>query len=475
MQPGLFRPGRRSAGPVGRNGYGCRVVPELSEHAPFAGVELRAIAGWLRDGSTDPVELTERALAAIAVAQPELNAFVTVDFDGARHAAATARDELARGADRGPLHGIPVAVKDNVDTAGLVTTMGSRHFAGHVPDRDAEVVVRLRAAGAVIVGKTTLHEFAYGPTGDRSANGPGVNPHDHTRMAGGSSAGSAAAVAAGLVPLAVGTDTGGSVRIPAALCGVVGIRPSFDRVPTDGVFPLSWSLDSVGPLAGTVDGTAIGWHVLAGVAPRPINPTALRIGLPVAPFFGRVDRTVHSGVSRLVERLAADGAEVSPVPVPDADELSYLYRTVQQVEAVSVHRGRMAGAPELYDQEVLARLRVAAEVTAWDYAEAVRRLHQVRAAAAERFAGIDLLLLATVPVLAPPLGAREANVGGGWTSVRDALLAFTAGWGVLGLPAISVPVPGAADLPVGVQLVGRPGGDEQLLAMARVVERTARA
>src|SRR5215467_5507328 len=206
---------------------------------PFTSTTLAEVAGRFRDGTLDPVALTETVLAAIEESQPTLNAFVTVAADAARRDAALARDELASGEDRGPLHGVPVAVKDIVDTAGLLTTMGSRHFAGHIPERDAEVVTRLRAAGAVIVGKTTTHEFAYGPTGDRSANGPGANPRDPSRMAGGSSAGSAAAVAAGLVPLAVGTDTGGSVRIPAALCGVAGIRPTYGRIPTDGVFPLS--------------------------------------------------------------------------------------------------------------------------------------------------------------------------------------------------------------------------------------------
>src|SRR5215831_15553011 len=219
---------------------------------PFTSTSLTAMAARLRDGTLDPVALTDTVLAAIEESQPTLNAFVTVAADAARRDAATARDELARGEDRRPLHGIPVAVKDIVDTAGLLTTMGSRHFADHVPARDAEVVRRLRAAGAVVVGKTTTHEFAYGPTGDVAANGACTNPHDPARMAGGSSAGSAAAVGAGLVPLAIGTDTGGSVRIPAALCGVTGIRPSYARIPTEGVFPLSWSLDTVGVLATDV-------------------------------------------------------------------------------------------------------------------------------------------------------------------------------------------------------------------------------
>jgi aspartyl-tRNA(Asn)/glutamyl-tRNA(Gln) amidotransferase subunit A len=438
---------------------------------------LTVLAARLRDGSTDPVTLTEAALAAIDASQPVLNAFVTVDHDGARAAARTARDEQARGIDRGPLHGIPVAVKDIVDVAGVRATMGSRHFADHVPSHDATVVTRLRHAGAVITGKTTTHEFAFGPTGDRTANGPATNPHDPTRMAGGSSAGSAAAVAAGLVALAVGTDTGGSVRIPAALCGTVGIRPSLGRIPDDGVFPLSWTLDSVGVLAGDVAATALGWHVLAGLPrpdPAPLPPLAgLRIGLPADAWFDRLDGTVEAAFEALVARLRSAGAQFSSVPVPDAAQLSQLYRTAQLVEALSIHQQRLADAPELFDPEVRQRLELAVAVSAPEYAVVLREISDARAGAAARLSDVDILLLPTVPILAPPVGVRDTDLGGGWTSPRDALLSHTALWGVLGLPALSVPVAADAPLPVGAQLVGGPGGDERLLDLARAVETLA--
>src|SRR5256886_8268184 len=214
---------------------------------PFIGVSLAELGRRLRAGETDPVELLDRALAAIEAAQPVLNAFVTVDAQRARAAAVERRDELAREVDRGPLHGIPVAVKDIIDTAGLVTTMGSRHFAGHVPRSDAGVVARLRAAGAVIVGKTTTHEFAYGPTGDVAANGPAANPRDPRRMAGGSSARPAAAVAARLGPRGLRTGTRGAGRIPAALCGVVGVPPAFRSGGTARGVPPSSLPGTVGP------------------------------------------------------------------------------------------------------------------------------------------------------------------------------------------------------------------------------------
>jgi aspartyl-tRNA(Asn)/glutamyl-tRNA(Gln) amidotransferase subunit A len=431
---------------------------------PFTGRTIAEVAAALRSGADDPVALLGRALAATDASQPVLNAFVTVDASGARAAAAQARDELAAGVDRGPLHGVPVAVKDIVDTAGLVTTMGSAHFAGNLPARDAEVVTRLRAAGAVIVGKTTTHEFAYGPTGDVAANGPCANPHDPARMAGGSSAGSAAAVAAGLVPLAVGTDTGGSVRIPAALCGVAGLRPSPEGVPVTGVFPLSWSLDTVGPIAANLADVVIGWRVLGGqpvAAPTPAR--APRIGVPAGPWFDKVDGAVGTVVGAWLSRL--DGA-VRTVPVPDAEELFEIYRVVQSAEAMAVHADRMARAPDRYQPETLARLRAAEQVPAWAYATALRRLRELRAQAVHRLAGVDVLVLPTVPVPAPPLGTREADVGGGWTHARDALLAFTVPWSVLGLPALSLPAGAAGGLPVGVQLVGLPGADDELLALA---------
>lgn len=437
---------------------------------PFSHLTLADTVERLRSGATDPVDLVEEALDAIAAAQPVLNAFVTVDADGARERARALRDETPDG----PLHGVPVAVKDIVDTAGLVTTMGSRHFAGHVPDRDATVVTRLRRAGAIVVGKTTTHEFAYGPTGDRAANGPCGNPHDPARMAGGSSAGSAAAVAAGLVPLAVGTDTGGSVRIPAALCGVTGIRPGTGRVPTDGVFPLSWTLDTVGVLAADVAGTALGWRVLAEGGGAFAEPAVrdLRIGLPTGDWFDRLDGTVRDRFEAFVDTLARQGAHMRPVPVPDAAELHEVYVTVQSAEAVAVHHERLAQDAHLFGDEVRVRLNAAARVPSYLYVRALRRLTAERATAARRLAGLDALLLPTAPVPAPPLNARDTDVGGGWTSPRDALLAHNSPWSVLGLPALSLPVPGPG-LPVGAQLVGPPGGDSDLLAIAAAVEKAA--
>jgi aspartyl-tRNA(Asn)/glutamyl-tRNA(Gln) amidotransferase subunit A len=409
----------------------------------------------------------EAALDAAEASQPTLNAFTALDRDGALAAAARAGRQLAEGDAGGPLLGIPVAVKDLVDTAGVATTMGSAQFAGRVPDRDAACIARLRGAGAIVIGKTTTHEVAFGPTGDVAAGGPCRNPRDPTRMAGGSSAGSAAAVAAGIVPLAVGTDTGGSVRIPAALCGTVGFRPSPGRIPTDGVLELAWSLDAVGPLAGNVADAVLGFRAMADTPEVGIaDARELRIGVVVAPWFERVDPAVGAAVSDAIDALARAGVRILEVPVADAEELAETYRLVQSGEAVAIHHERLTRTPERFAPETLERLRVAAEVPAWAYARALRRLVELRAEALERFVDADVLLTPTVPILAPEVGARDAQPGG-WESPRQALLAFASPWSVLGLPAVSVPAPRSpGDLPVGLQLIGSPGGDEALLAAA---------
>lgn len=418
----------------------------------------------LRAGRLGPVELVEEALSA-AERSEHLNAFVTLDTEGARAAAVAAAGELAGGVDRGPLHGIPVGVKDIIDTAGLRTTMGARHFAENVPARDAECVRRLRAAGAIVLGKTTTHEYAYGATGDESANGPGRNPFQPDRMSGGSSAGSAVAVAAGIVPLAVGTDTGGSVRIPAALCGLVGLRPTHGAVPLDGVFPLAPSLDTVGPLARTAADCRALWRVLSGSGSDP-GAREPRIGWvgPLAPS--------EPEVVELTRRAAEQLGTVTPARGPDPDELRRIYQIVQGWEAHTVHAARLADAAEDYGEEVLGRLRAGAAVTESAYRAA--REAQRRAAAQVRtlFADFDLLALPTAGVVAPPIGARTLTVAGAEADARLVLLGQTAPWGVAGAPALSLPAGQLAGLPVGLQLVAPPGGEDLLLDVAERAERT---
>ncbi|WP_027935118.1 amidase [Amycolatopsis thermoflava] len=416
-------------------------------HRPVAG-----LAADLRAGRLTPRDLIETALAELARWEPVINAFVTVDDAGARAAADQAGRELAAGVDRGPLHGVPVAVKDVIDVRGLPTTAGSRQFAGHVAAADADCVRRLRAAGAIVLGKTATHEIAFGPTGDRAANGPARNPYDPRRMTGGSSSGSAAAVAAGVVPLALGTDTGGSVRIPAACCGIVGLKPTHGALSTQGVLPLAPSLDTVGPLARTTADVRLLWTVLSGTEHRRTAPRAA--WLP--------PDTIHPTAPEVTDTVRERLPDLDEVVVLQAESLRAAYAAIQGSEAYAVHAERLADRPDLFGDEVRDRLRAGGEVRGWECVRARELRDRVRGEVLDLLREHGILALPTTPLPAPPIDARTSDVG----DVRAALLSLTSPWSVLGLPALSVPAGLAGELPVGLQLVGPPGSEHDLLTIA---------
>lgn len=439
----------------------------------FCGQSIITLAARLRAGSVTSVELTQAALDSIERLNPRLNAFVHVDACVALAQARKADALLAQGLDLGPLHGIPVAVKDNIDTFDYITTYGSAHFEGFQPDRDALCVHRVREAGAVIIGKTLTHEFAYGPTGDRSLQGAARNPWDARCITGGSSAGSAAAVASGMVPLALGTDTGGSIRIPSALCGTVGFKPSFACVPVDGVFPLSSSLDHVGPIANHVEDARLLFEVLAGRAGTPAtNPQPLRVGWMTCPSFGPVDADVHQQVYGAAQQLFGDALQ-------ETDELHHLAAgmkdtllTLQRAEAFEVHAERMRDAPHKFEQEVRERLEVSEEVRGWQYIRAQASQAQYKAAMARLFEQYDLLVSTSVPITATEVNAREVRVGEQDIDVRAAVLSYTSAWNLTGLPALSLPVGHVRGMPVGLQVIGAAGADDRLLqVMSRLFVR----
>ena len=439
----------------------------------FCGQSIITLAARLRAGSVTSVELTQAALDSIERLNPRLNAFVQVDACVALAQARTADALLAQGLDLGPLHGMPVAVKDNIDTFDYITTYGSAHFEGFQPDRDALCVHRVREAGAVIIGKTLTHEFAYGPTGDRSLQGAARNPWDARCITGGSSAGSAAAVASGMVPLALGTDTGGSIRIPSALCGTVGFKPSFACVPVDGVFPLSSSLDHVGPIANHVEDARLLFEVLAGRAGTPAtHPQPLRVGWMTCPSFGPVDADVHQQVYGAAQQLFGDALQ-------ETDELHHLAAgmkdtllTLQRAEAFEVHAERMRDAPHKFEQEVRERLEVSEEVRGWQYIRAQASQAQYKAAMARLFEHYDLLVSTSVPITATEVNAREVRVGEQDIDVRAAVLSYTSAWNLTGLPALSLPVGHVRGMPVGLQVIGAAGADDRLLqVMSRLFVR----
>jgi len=439
---------------------------------PSTAPTISDLAASLRRRETSASELTVATLRRIAELNPALNAFALVDESGALQAARAADAELASGLDRGPLHGVPVAVKDLIDMAGLPTTCGSASaFGVETATRDAEVVTRLRQAGAVIVGKTTLHEFAYGATGDRSVHGASRNPRDRRRMSGGSSGGSAVAVGSGMVPLSVGTDTAGSVRVPAALCGVVGLKPAFDAISSQGVYPLAPSLDHVGLLAATTADVAVAYTVLSGgIADDEIPDGPISVGWVPPSDIAVTDPRIEAKVHLFLTTSGLDLHIVRGL-VPQGDQTLFeISSTLQGLEAFRVHEHHLEHDHETIDPEVLARLRQGGDITASDYARADEARQEFRATVSNLLETHSLLALPTVPVVAPLLGVRNVRVADVDLEVRAALLSLTSPWNLTSGPAISLPAGNVDGLPIAVQLVTAPGRESLLFEVARRLE-----
>jgi aspartyl-tRNA(Asn)/glutamyl-tRNA(Gln) amidotransferase subunit A len=418
------------------------------------------------------VERLEASLAAIAEHGARTNAFILVDADGARAAARAVDDEKRRGVDRGPLHGMPISIKDLIDVAGQTTTAASRVRAGHIARADAPVIRRLREAGAVIIGKTNLHEFAFGTTSEDSAFGAVHNPHDVTRSAGGSSGGSAAAVAVGMGQASIGSDTGGSIRIPAAACGVVGLKPSLGEVPTEGVVPLCATFDHVGPIAGSVTDAASLWAVIAG---RSLTRIELRSRVTLGKlddyFMQLLDEDVRSTFTRGVERLCMSGIAVEPRAVAGTESIVNAYLNISLPEAAHWHAPTLDARASDYQPPVLERLRRGRTISAVDYLAARDARDMLRAAVDAALDGVSALVLPTLPIVAPKLGSVDVTMDNGETlTVRAAMLRLTQLFNMTGHPAISLPLP-VDGLPVGLQLVGRRDKTEELISIAAACER----
>jgi len=414
----------------------------------------------LRAGETTSEAATERCLGAIRDRDRSINAFITVLADTALEAARAADRELRAGRDRGPLHGVPISIKDILDMAGLPTTAASHVRRDHVAARDATVIARLRDAGAVMVGKTNLHEFALGTTNEESAYGPVHHPLDATRSPGGSSGGSAASVLAGMAYASIGTDTGGSIRIPSAACGLVGLKPRFREVPTQGVVPLSASLDHVGPLCATVADAAAIFRIVAD-APgldgslQPGAARGVRLGVPRRYFFDLLDDEVASAFDATCARLAAAGVTIDDVVIPHASLIPAAYLHVALTEAAAFHAKALETRPDDYTPTVRARLEAGRYVLAEDYLRALRACGVLRHEVSAALEGRDALLLPSLAVPATPLGAATVRVSGIDEPVRNVTLRLTQLFNLTGHPAITVPCGATGTgLPIGAQLVG---------------------
>ncbi|MCY4087776.1 MAG: amidase [Actinomycetia bacterium] len=434
----------------------------------------------LRQGELTSAALTEACLGQVERLEGELRAFVTVTPDVARARAAEADAVLADGRSLGSLHGLPVAIKDNIDTAGIRTTVGSAFFRDRVPDADAEVWRRLEAAGAVLIGKAQLHEFAYGATTQNPHHGSCRNPWDTARIPGGSSGGSGSSVAAGMAAAALGTDTGGSVRIPASLNGLSGIRPTLGRVPNTGVFYVAWSFDTVGPLARSIADCAEILAVMSGYCPtdpmsvdRPVEDfvaalsagtAGLRVGVPRNFFFEDIDADIVALVRAAADVLADLGVSVEDVDVPGIEEANDACTRIIWAEAYAQHRERLAEQPSLFGEDLQRRLVLAHDVAGHDYARYRQLGRRWRRTLAELFERVDVLLSPTAGTDVPEVGSEMIE-----TTVR--LTHLTYGWSLAGLTALSIPCGFAqSGMPVGLQLAAAPWGEADLIRLAAAYE-----
>jgi len=445
---------------------------------------IREVGERLRRRELSPVELTTAMLDRAEGLDGSLNAFITVTREAALEQARLSEKGLLAGHDLGPLHGVPISLKDLYQTAGVKTTGGSKILADWVPHADATVTRRLKLAGAIVLGKNNLHEFAYGATNDNPHYGPSRNPWNRERITGGSSGGSGAAVAAGIGYASMGTDTGGSIRLPAALCGVIGVKPTYGLVSRAGVLPLSWSLDHCGPLTRTVEDAALVLNAIAGhdhadaASAGRVTPDlttamdgrvrGLRIGLLREYMGDNVLPEIAAAVRAALTTLEGLGAGVEEVSVPEVEHRAGAVFAILHAEASAIHERWLRTRREDYGADVLERLLQGERLTATQYLKGQQARRVLVARFAALFEQIDVLVTPTVPILAPTLPEARGP------AARGQLLGFTQIFNVLGLPAVSVPCGfSTTGLPMAMQVVGRPFEEHTVLRVAHAYEQQA--
>lgn len=447
---------------------------------------LKAAAAAIRTGGITAVELTQAALQRAKSSQPRLNAFIEIEEEAALSAARAADAALARGEEMGPLHGVPLAHKDMYDRSGFPTGCGSKIRAGHIATSTSTVMQRLEAVGAISIGRLNMSEFAMGPTGHNFHHGRALNPIDAKRITGGSSSGSGAAVGGGVVLAALGSDTGGSIRLPAACCGVVGIKPTQGRVSRHGVMPLSFSQDCVGPLARSVEDAYLILQLIAGAdgedttclaieQPGALLPdlSSLRIGILGGMFAKDLTPDVAEGIEAAMRVLAPDVASTAPAATPDLSAIAELANAVAMAEAGTVHFDWMRERPEDYGPQIRMRLSQSLAIPAPIYLRALQiRSVMLQELLDTAFAKADVLIAPTMPFVAPlsddvDVGTRETM-----NAVVSAMTAFTRPFSYLGLPVVTVPVSvGAGGLPVALQIIARPWREDLAASVALRLEQ----
>lgn len=456
-------------------------LPEL------CGLTVAQAAKLLAEKEISALELTEAYLGRIDSLDPQLNAYITVTGERAREDARRATEELAAGRSRGPLHGIPIGLKDLYETAGILTTGGGKFHAKNVPDRDCTAAAKLFAGGAVLLGKLNTHEYAYGVTTNNPHYGATRNPWNLDHIPGGSSGGSGAAIAAGLATATLGTDTGGSIRMPASVCGVVGLKPTYGRVSKAGVMPLSYLLDHTGPITRTVEDAALVLGVIAGYDPLDASTVrvpvddylsglgkdirGLRIGVPRSYFFDYLEDGVGEAVEQAMDTIAALGAQVVDVDITGISEGTGAIMGVGLAEAQLIHAQALAERPQDFGPDVGATLSLEAPDTA-AIMVALRARDALTVTMRQLMESVDLLLTPSTPITAALIGQETVAYGGLEESVLGAMIRCTAPFNASGLPAISLPCGfTSAGLPVGLQLVGRPFDEALVLRAAHAYEQ----
>ncbi len=444
---------------------------------------VRTLASELRSGSLSPVELLETLLQRIEDTEPRISAYSHVSVDRARDEAKAAERELRAGTTRGPLHGLPVTIKDLIETEGIPTTYGSPIYRGNVPNRDATVVRRLREAGAVIVGKATTHEFALGAT-----TPPTRNPFDTRRIPGGSSGGSAAAVAAGSALMALGSDTGGSIRIPSSYCGVVGLKPTYGLVSRTGVFPESWSLDHIGPITRYVEDAALLLNVIAGydpedaTTPRPsqrlpdytagidAGVDGIKLGIPKNHFFDDLQPEVATAVRSAVHHLESMGVAVKELTFPKVDEMLASHVAIDLAEATTIHRKIYEQHFDSYLPETRRVIENGFFVRVTTYLDALRSRPRLLRDVLDAMAGVDVIAVPSQPIVAPLIGASTIDINGKTEDALSAMVRYLAPFNLTGQPAMTVCCGYTEGCPLGLQIIGRPFDDVNVLRVGHAYQ-----